>query len=889
MRFRCNWLMLSISTLLLSAGLNSAVASQKTVDNIAEQLSVNYVMKDNLANSHGVDCGRLGADWASCFKANIILTNDGPEIKDKDWEIYLHSIRLLLDVENEQFKITHITGDLHKLEPTEKFEGFPANSHITLPIIGEYWQLFDSDIIPRWYVTSENAKPKIIKNTNTEELAKFIKPIDKDLWKRTTDDHNQLMEPRSRFIKNAKTAYIPHKKLRGKVIPTPVSLTIHQYDIDLSSGINLNLACLSKESTDVLNEHFSRLDIKTGTGYKVNGKVGKAEFTDQMAVPGAYKLTITQDEAQIVAFDESGLFYAVQSILSQLPAEGEKKLAAVDIIDAPRFQYRGAHLDVGRNFHSKAAVMRLLDQMAIYKMNKFHFHLTDDEGWRIEIPGLPELTEIGSKRCHDLTETTCLLPQLGSGPNSDNMGSGYFTRDDYIEIVKYAKARHIEVIPEIDMPAHTRAAIVAMEARYNKLSLAGKEGEANKYRLLDPTDTSNTTSVQFYDRRSYLNPCLPSSLTFADKIISEMVSMHKEAGQPITTWHFGGDEAKNIRFGAGYQDKHGKIVSGKGIIDLSKEDHPWSRSQVCQQMVEQGKVANIEHLPSYFAIEVSKLVNMHGIEKMQAWQDGVKFAKNAKDFATKRVGVNFWDTLFWGGYDAINDWASKGYEVIVSNADYVYLDMPNEVNPKDWGYYWATRFIDMQKIFTFVPDNLPQNAEMSVDRDGNPFSAKSDKLWAGAYGLSVQLWSESIRTDERMEFMLYPRLISVAERAWHKATWEQPYQVGKEYSGSTHHVDKHAVQRDWQLFANIIGQRELAKLDKAGIAYRLPVPGAQIKKGILHANVDLPGLGIQYSTNGGKRWHKYDVHHQPKIKGNVWIRSISPDGKRVSRAEKITM
>lgn len=889
MSSKFNQLALNISALLLSTGMTSAVAGQETVNTIAEQLSVNYIMQDNLAASHGVDCASLGADWASCFKADVVLTNNGPEIKNNDWVIYLHSIRRLLAVENEQFKITHITGDLHKLEPTEKFAGFPANKSITLPIIGEYWQLFDSDIMPRWYVTSENAKPKTIKNTDSEDLSKFITPISKDLWKRTADDNNILMVPNSRFIKNADTAYLSTEKLRGKIIPTPLSLTIHQNDVDLSSGIKLNLACLSEESKEVLNSHFSRLGIKTDTGYVVNGKIGKSEFTEQMAVPGAYKLNIKPDQAEIIAFDESGIFYAVQSILSQLSATDAKTIAAVEISDAPRFQYRGAHLDVARNFHSKASVMRLLDFMATYKMNKFHFHLTDDEGWRIEIPGLPELTEVGGKRCHDLSEATCLLPQLGSGPDSDNMGSGYFSRDDYIEIVKYANARHIEVIPEIDMPAHTRAAIISMEARYNKLSIAGKEDEANKYRLLDPTDTSNTTSVQFYDRRSYLNPCLPSSLTFVDKVISEMVSMHKEAGQPITTWHFGGDEAKNIRFGAGFQDKNGEIVPGKGIIDLSKEDHPWSRSQVCQQMVQQGKVANIEHLPSYFAIEVSKIVNSHGIEKMQAWQDGVKFAKNAKEFATKRVGVNFWDTVFWGGYDTINDWAAKGYEVIVSHSDYVYLDMPNEVNPKDWGYYWATRFSDTQKIFSFVPDNLPQNAEMSVDRDGNSFSAKSDKPWPGAYGLSAQLWSESVRTDERMEFMLYPRLISVAERAWHKAEWEQPYQVGKEYSGKTNYVNKQAVQQDWQLFANLIGQRELAKLDKTGIAYRLPVPGAKIDNGILHANTDLPGLTIQYSIDGGKNWQTYNADNQPKVTGDVWVRSMSPDGKRFSRAEPINL
>ena len=146
-------------------------------------------------------------------------------------------------------------------------------------------------------------------------------------------------------------------------------------------------------------------------------------------------------------------FYAVESILSSITVSKPQIINTLSVEDAPRFEYRGMMLDIGRNFKSKKAVLQLLDMMSKYKMNKFHFHLSDDEGWRIEIPGLPELTDFGSKRCHDLTEKQCLLPQLGSGPNSDNNGSGYFTRADYIEIVKYANARFIEVIPEIDMPA----------------------------------------------------------------------------------------------------------------------------------------------------------------------------------------------------------------------------------------------------------------------------------------------------------------------------------------------------------------------------------------------------------------------------------------------------
>ncbi|WP_145553388.1 beta-N-acetylhexosaminidase [Yersinia bercovieri] len=887
-RFKLNTLAAITATFGLMGAANADTANQQIVDQLST-LKVNYKVLDNRAGENGVDCARLGADWASCNQVMITLTNTGDEIKGRDWAIYFHSIRQILTVDNDQFSITHLTGDLHKIEPTAKFAGFPANQAVEIPITGEYWQLFATDFMPRWYATSGDAKPKVLKSTDTEDINEYLTQFTGDQWKRTKDDNNVLMTPESRFVKNEAVKTLTAANLRGQIIPTPMEVKIHPQDVNLSQGVALDLSALPKPAAEVVQQRFELLGLKlNATGFPIKTSIQPAVFKGDLAVSGAYELKIGDKGAQVIGFDPSGVFYGLQSILSLVPTDGSQKIATLDAKDAPRFEYRGLFLDVGRNFKTKEAVLRLLDQMAAYKLNKFHFHLSDDEGWRIEIPGLPELTDVGSKRCHDLTENSCLLPQLGSGPDSSNLGSGHFTRDDYIEILKYAQARQIDVIPEIDMPAHARAAVVSMEARYNNLMKQGKEKEANEFRLLDPTDDSNTTSVQFYERKSYLNPCLDSSKRFVDKVIGEMAQMHKEAGMPLTTWHFGGDEAKNIRLGAGFQDKNGPIEPGKGIIDKSVEDKPWAKSQVCQEMVKQGKVQDVEHLSSYFAIEVSKLVNAHGIEKMQAWQDGLKDAKDAKEFATKRVGVNFWDTLFWGGADSINDWANKGYEVVASNPDYVYFDMPYEVNPSERGYYWATRFNDEEKVFSFAPDNMPQNAETSVDRDGNHFSAKSDKPWPGVHGISGQSWNETVRTDEQMEYMIFPRALPLAERAWHRASWEQDYQAGREYrGGETHLVDTKALDTDWQRFANIMGQRELAKLDKAGIAYRLPVPGARVVAGQLEANISLPGLIIQYSTDGGKQWQQYDAKVQPKVSGDVMIRSTSPDGKRHSRAEPV--
>ncbi|MDZ7822026.1 MAG: family 20 glycosylhydrolase [Candidatus Marinimicrobia bacterium] len=158
-------------------------------------------------------------------------------------------------------------------------------------------------------------------------------------------------------------------------------------------------------------------------------------------------------------------------------------LPRIVIEDGPRSPYRGMHLDVSRSFHDKKHVLRFLELLAGYKFNKLHFHITDDEGWRIEIPDLPELTEVGAFRGHTEDEKDHLQPALGSGPSPDpenSSGSGYYSREDFIEILKSAKSRHIEVIPEIDMPGHIRSAVKAMEARYDTYMEAGRTGIRQK-------------------------------------------------------------------------------------------------------------------------------------------------------------------------------------------------------------------------------------------------------------------------------------------------------------------------------------------------------------------------------------------------------------------------
>ncbi|MDD1782356.1 carbohydate-binding domain-containing protein [Enterovibrio sp. ZSDZ35] len=885
--FKLGMLSAAIAAGLTGCGtLQLGSEQQHIVDALSSQLNISYDIVTNHGAQEGMACQEMGAEWASCNEITMTVVNDGDAVESNDWKIYLHSIRVILEVANKDFTIEHITGDLYVLTPTESFKGFAAGETIEIPLIQEYWTLFETDFMPRAYVVSGDATPKAIESLNTENVDAFVSEIEGNEYKRVPEDNNILATAASRFAKNSDVEALAEGAIEAAIIPTPLKARQMRGELNVAGGFAITNNALDAAQLAAFEERAELLDVNVKGDVALNINVDAKAFEGEEAVSGAYKLAINAAGVEVLGYDSVGAFYGLQSMLALMSKGDTEVLPWVAIEDAPRFQYRGVMVDVARNFHSKDAILRTVDQMAAYKLNKLHLHLTDDEGWRLEIPGLPELTDVGAERCHDLSETSCLLPQLGSGPDSDNFGSGFFSKADYIEILEHAKARGIEVIPEIDMPAHSRAAVVSMEARYKKYAEQGDLAKAEEFRLMDPMDTSNVTTVQFYDKRSFVNPCMDSSLNFVTKVITEVKAMHEEAGMPLSTWHFGGDEAKNIKLNAGFQDINAsEPVAWKGSIDLSQQDKPFAKSPMCQKLIEEGVVSDFGHLPSYFAEKVSGVVSENGIENFQAWQDGLKYSKDASAFETENTRVNFWDVLYWGGDASAYDWAAKGYDLIVSNPDYVYMDMPYEVDPKERGYYWATRATDTRKMFGFAPENLPQNAETSVDRDGNGFNGKGTVDHnEGFYGLSAQLWSETVRTDEQYEYMVFPRVIAAAERAWHKADWELDYQAGKQFNQQTTHVDKDAQLQDWTRFANVMGQREMAKLDASGINYRIPVPGAVMQEGKLHMNISLPGLPLQYSVDGGKSWTDYAAPVAIEDASKVQVRALSADKQREGRA-----
>src|SRR5207245_1540595 len=280
--------------------------------------------------------------------------------------------------------------------------------------------------------------------------------------------------------------------------------------------------------------------------------------------PEAYTLVVDSVQGvRIVGVSPAGVFYGLQSLRGLVRAPSPRTglvLPAIRVVDAPRFGYRGFMLDVARNFHPKPAVLRTLDLIARYKLNVFHLHLTDDEGWRIEIPSLPELTALGARRGHPPDSDRHLPPAFGSGPAVDRpWGSGFLSRADYIEILRYAAARHIEVIPELEMPGHARAAIRAMQSN-------------PQYRLNDPDDRSVYASPQNY-HDNVMNPALESTYRFIERVVGDLVAMHREAGMALRHIHMGGAEDLAYRLANGGYDVVLSPVSNL-YFDLAWNENP---------------------------------------------------------------------------------------------------------------------------------------------------------------------------------------------------------------------------------------------------------------------------------------------------------------------------
>jgi hexosaminidase len=543
-----------------------------------------------------------------------------------------------------------------------------------------------------------------------------------------------------------------------------------------------------------------------------------------------YTLHTGADGVRIRACSGEGIFYGVQSLLG-LFGPG-KTLPMVDVRDRPRFAYRGVMIDVARNFRGPRELRRILDLMAFCKLNVLHLHLTDDEGWRLAIPGIPELVSVGGRRGWPAEKM--LPPSFGSGPVAGSTpGSGYYSRETFIGLLRYARDRHIRVIPEIECPGHARAAIRAMDVRYASLSLSGS-AEAATYLLRDTLDHSRYEGSQLWND-DVVCPALPSVYRFMDKVVTEIVAMYRDAGAPLTTIHFGGDE---VAAGAWEGSPACRELAGMRLVAGTEGAMVTAGALAANQDAAELR----RYCWNFFYGRLDSILGCHGLA-LSAWEEAALPGKN--------FNIYVWDNMIGGGNEDLPyRLANAGHTVVLACVSNNYYDLAYERAFEEPGYHWAG-FLDMERPFCFIPYDYYRNS--TEDWNGDPvspgyFNTKEKLSIEGRrniLGIEGLLWGENMVSDQLEEYMLLPKLLGTAERAW---AADPVWGTGVDTIGSA------SYDSAWNLFVNNCGKRLLPRLSRlgGGYAYRIPAPGVLCRDGRIWANCSLPGFTIRYTADGSE-------------------------------------
>jgi hexosaminidase len=827
--------------IVLFISILSANAQKKSVFNAAD-LQIDWKL---VANNH------KGEDQ---YLFTITLTNASKKsiLPPSGWTIYYNANREIADSNlRGPLKSFRIHGDLFYLKPTVGFKGLKSGETVTAEGIGEAWAFNISDAPSGFYLVWDKEPNKTYAITKTTATP----PADINKFKRSPNQVNDQITPEMVFEQNASIKDIPASQL-VPVFPTPTSYQAKEGSFALSANTSLKADPSFLNELDILkNELENHTSIKFNASQSASNLIELKE--DKSIADEGYTLSISKNSIVISASQPRGAFYAIQSLKSILPVDSWKsKLTTVDfpcmeVKDQPRFGYRGLHIDVARNFQTKEQVKRVLNWMAMYKLNKLHFHFSEDDAWRVEIPALPELTTVGVKRGHTLDSKENMPASYGSGGDINNVQSSFYTRNDYIDILKHAKSKFIDVIPEIETPGHARAAIKAMDARYARLMKEGKPEDAKQYLLSDAEDQSVYVSAQYF-RDNVMCVAQPGVYNFIATTVDAFIDMHREAGMPLKTIHVGGDEVP------------------QGV---------WEKSPIAQNLLKQlpkDKYRQTSDLWLYYWDKVHAILKERNLY-LSGWEeigmreskvDGNRVMMVNPEFANNNFHTYVWNTVVgWGAEDLPYRLANGGYKVILCPVSNLYFDLSYQKDFNEVGYYWGG-FVDVDKAFYFIPYDYLKNTK--VDRFGVPIDPAilqgKDKLTdygkTNIVGIQGELWSENIRTADDLEYLAFPKMLGLAERAW---SADPEWATTKDAS-----LSASLYQQAWSSFVNVVGKRELTKLNyyQGGANFRIPTVGAKQVNGLVHANIQLPGLTIRYTNDGS----------EPTISSKQYVEPIAEKG-----------
>lgn len=496
------------------------------------------------------------------------------------------------------------------------------------------------------------------------------------------------------------------------IIPTPVQLQQGNGFFILTNATTIIIPPKHAEINRVATYLVDKVKPSTGYSLKIteSGQSG-IQFAlntkpDALIGKEGYNLTVTSDNILVKANTPTGLFYAVQTLIQLLPPKIEShrleqstwQIPAVTITDYPRFAWRGIMLDVSRHFFTKQYVKEYIDQIARYKYNIFHWHLTDDNGWRIEIKSLPKLTEIGSWR----------VPRTGTfgsneAPKTDEAATdgGFYTQDDIKEIVQYALDRHIQVLPEIDIPGHSMAAIAAYPELSVTKDINTKVNPGSKF-----ATWFGMGKFEMYIDNS-LNPTDENVYQFLDKVFTEVAALF-----PFEYIHMGGDE------------------SYKGF---------WERDASVQAFMKDMKLKNGNELQSYFVKRVSKIITSKK-KKLLGWDEILEggLAPNAA-------------VMSWRGNKGAIEASHQKHQVVMSPAPIYYLDMRQGEPSIEPPVYRDARLKDVYNFDILVPEidsTYVLGGQANLWTEQIPTAPHAEYMtYPRAFAVSESLWSPKSKKD----------------------------------------------------------------------------------------------------------------------------------------------
>ncbi|MFT3947269.1 MAG: family 20 glycosylhydrolase [Agriterribacter sp.] len=495
------------------------------------------------------------------------------------------------------------------------------------------------------------------------------------------------------------------------IIPEPVSLIEKQgvYSLNENSSIYITAGNNNEEINRIAA--YLQKAINTATGFNI--KTSSATNTNSIILSlnatadtelgnEGYTLNVTRDNITLSANAPAGLFYGAQTLLQSLPKEIESKstvkniswtIPAVEIKDYPRFGWRGLMFDVSRHFFTKAEVKQFIDDMAKYKFNLLHLHLTDDQGWRIEIKSYPKLTSVGA---WNVKKTGTFNYFSNPLPDEPRDYGGFYTQEDLKEIVQYAKDQFINILPEVDVPGHSLAAI----ASYPELSCTPgadkyKVNSGEKFMVWPPKG-------HFYGLvDNTLCPANEKVYEFLDKVFTEVAQVF-----PFEYIHMGGDEtARNF----------------------------WEKSPQIKALMQREKLKNLDEVQSYFVKRVEKIVNAKG-KKLIGWDEILQggLAPNAA-------------VMSWRGIEGGIAAAKEKHEVVMSPSTHVYLDYM-QGDPSIEPPVYASLRLSKAYQFEPVPDGV--DPQFIKGGQGNLWTEQvynmrhlQYMIWPRAFAVSEAVWS----------------------------------------------------------------------------------------------------------------------------------------------------